>query len=96
MKINSLISFLASLVVGIMVFFILGGKFTIYLTIPLVLASIFLVIFIFYKKIPFANKLPFKISLSALSAVVYLSLGIFMLIYVINYPPEGNLKKNWN
>lgn len=93
MKINSLISFLASLVVGIMVFFILGGKFTIYLTIPLVLASIFLVIFIFYKKIPFANKLPFKISLSALSAVVYLSLGIFMLIYVINYPPEGEFEE---
>ena len=47
----------------------------------------------FYKKIPFANKLPFKISLSILSAVVYLAMAVFILIYAINYPPEGNFEE---
>ena len=93
MRINSLIAFLSSLIVGVMVFFILGSKFTGYLIIPLVLIGIFLAIFIFYKKIPFANKLPFKISLSVLSAVVYLALGAFILIYAINYPPEENFEE---
>lgn len=93
MRINSFIAFLSSLIAGVMLFFVLGGKFTIYLVIPLILISIFLGVFVFYKKIPFANKLPFKISLSILSAVVYLAMAVFILIYAINYPPEGNFEE---
>lgn len=93
MRINSLIAFLASLAVGIILFFILGGKFTAYLAIPLVFIGIFLAVFILYKKIPFANKLPFKITLSVLSAAVYLAVAVFVLIYVINYPPEGDFEE---
>lgn len=92
MRINVLIAFLASLVVGGM-FLSFGQNFTVYLVISLVLAGVFLSLFIFYKKISFVNKLPAKITLLVLTIMVYLTMGFFVTIYVINYPPEGDYEE---
>ncbi|MDQ2086595.1 DUF4149 domain-containing protein [Herbivorax sp. ANBcel31] len=88
MRINVLIAFFVSLVVGGIIFSILGRSFSVYLGISLVFSGILLALFIFYKKISFINKLPAQITLIVLSAVVYLVMTFGIVIFAINYPPK--------
>lgn len=92
MRVNALIASIASLLIGVM-FFLFGRNFTIYLIVSLVLAGVFLALFIFYKKISFMDRLPSKIPLLILTIMVCLTMCFFALICIINYPLEGDFEE---